>query len=146
MAYFAPDDSLVNAMCAASKRGVEVKLIIPAKCDLPILTAAARSFYETLLRAGVQVYERQHVILHSKSMVIDGTLSVVGSTNLDYRSIEYNCELSIAIRSPEFGEKMEALFANDMMYSKQIRLEQWRRRPVLDRFGQWAVSRARYLL
>jgi len=146
MAYFAPDDEMLNEMCHAAKRGVEVKLLIPAKCDLPVLTTAARSFYETLLKAGVHVYERQHVILHAKTMVIDGRISVVGSTNLDYRSIEYNCELSIAIRSSEFGEKMTSLFENDVLFSKRIRLDHWRKRTIRDRVGQWAVSRARYLL
>lgn len=146
MAYFAPDDDLVNELCLAAKRGVCVQLMIPAKSDLRILTTAARSFYDRLLSAGVRVYERLHVILHAKTMVVDGELSVVGSTNLDYRSIEYNNEISIAIRSPEFGEKMNHLFENDMKFSRAIDPKVWRRRPWMDRFGQWAVSRARYLL
>jgi len=146
MAYFAPHDDLVDAMCAAARRGVRVKLCIPAKSDMPLLTIAARSFYEDMLRAGVEIFERQFVILHAKTMVVDEAISVVGSTNLDYRSIEYNCELSVVIRSPEFGEKMAKLFDNDVRYSRQIRLEEWRHRGVRDRVGQWAVSRARYLL
>lgn len=146
MAYFAPDDGMVNALCSAARRGVAVKLCIPAKSDLPLLTTAARSFYERMLLAGVQIYERQHVILHSKTLVVDECIGVIGSTNLDYRSIEYNCELSIVIRSPEFGEKMRLLFENDVRYSKRIILEQWRHRGIRDRVGQWAVKRARYLL
>ncbi|MCS7032837.1 MAG: phospholipase D-like domain-containing protein, partial [Phycisphaerae bacterium] len=146
MAYFAPDDSLVDELTAAAGRGVKVQLMIPAKSDLPILTHAARSFYERLLRCGVEIYEREHVVLHAKTMVVDGQVSVIGSTNLDYRSIEYNLELSVVIRSPEFGEKMGLLFENDVRYSRRICPEEWRRRPIRDRLGQWAVSRARYLL
>ena len=86
------------------------------------------------------------MILHSKTMVIDERLSVVGSTNLDYRSIEYNCELSAIVRSPEFGKQMADLFDNDMNFAERIRLEAWRRRPRWDRFVQWGVSRARYML
>jgi cardiolipin synthase len=146
MAYFAPDDGMVEELCTAAKRGVRVQLMVPAKSDLPILTTAARSFYERMLKCGVEVFERQHVILHSKTLVVDSEYSVVGSTNLDYRSIEYNLELSVVIHSAEFGEKMSLLFENDIRYARKITMNEWRRRPVRDRIGQWAVSRARYLL
>lgn len=146
MAYFAPDDELIETLCRAAKRGVKVQLMLPAKCDVPALIIAARSFYEKLLASGVEVYERQAVILHAKTMVIDGCISVIGSTNLDYRSIEYNLELSAIIRNETFGRQMSTLFANDVMFARQIALKEWRRRPLRDRFVQWAVSRARYLL
>ena len=146
MAYFAPHDDLIDALCDAAKRGVKVRLMLPAKCDVAALMVAARSFYETLLTAGVQVYERQGVILHAKTLVIDGQISMVGSTNLDYRSIEYNLELSALVRSVEFGRQMEELFDNDVKFAKRIRLRDWRHRPLYDRGVQWLVSRARYLL
>jgi cardiolipin synthase len=146
MAYFAPHDDLIEALCNAARRGVRVRLMLPAKCDVPALMVAARSFYETLLTAGVQIYERQNVILHAKTLVIDGQISMVGSTNLDYRSIEYNLELSALVRSAEFGRQMEELFDNDVKFAKRIRLKDWRHRPNWDRGVQWLVSRARYLL
>ena len=105
-----------------------------------------RSFYATLLEAGVGIFEREGCVLHAKTMVIDGRISVVGSTNLDYRSIEYNCELSAILRNEQFGREMQELFANDVRFSKRITLAEWRRRPFLDRAVQWTVSRARYLL
>jgi cardiolipin synthase len=146
MAYFAPDDDLINELIRAARRGVRVQLMLPARCDVTLLLIAARSFYEKLLTAGIEIYERQTVVLHAKTMIIDGRLSVVGSTNLDYRSIEYNLELSAIIRSEQFGAQMAELFANDVKFAKQIKLKEWRRRPTSDRFVQWAVSRARYLL
>lgn len=146
MAYFAPDDPLIDGLCKAARRGVRVRLMLPGRCDVALVRLCARSFYETLLSAGVEIYERQGVILHSKTMVIDEWLSVVGSTNLDYRSIEYNCELSAIVRSAEFGKQMCELFENDIRFSDRIRLEAWRRRPRWDRFVQWGVSRARYML
>jgi cardiolipin synthase len=146
MAYFAPDDDMVGELIRAAKRGVRVQLMLPAICDVNALLIAARSFYETLLSAGVEIYERQTVVLHAKTMIIDGRISVVGSTNLDYRSIEYNLELSAIIRSEQFGCYMNDLFANDMQFARQIKLKEWRRRPMRDRCVQWAVSRARYLL
>jgi cardiolipin synthase len=146
MAYFAPDDDLVGELCKAARRGVKVQLMLPAKCDIAALIVAARSFYERLLAAGVEVYERQSVILHAKTMVIDSKISIVGSTNLDYRSIEYNLELSAVVRSEQFGRQMNDLFANDINFAKRISLKEWRRRPWSDRIVQWMVSRARYLL
>ncbi len=146
MAYFAPSNALIDELCAAARRGVRVQLMLPNCCDVMLLVWAARSFYEKLLSAGVEIYERQGAILHAKTMVIDGEISMIGSTNLDYRSVEYNCELSVMIRSRELGRQVQVLFENDMGYAQQICLDKWRRRPLRDRFGQWAVSRARYLL
>jgi cardiolipin synthase len=79
-------------------------------------------------------------------MVVDGRTSVIGSTNIDYRSIEYNLESSVIIRNATFGKQMQALFENDVRYSKKIELNEWRKRPRWDRFVQSAVSKARYLL
>jgi cardiolipin synthase len=146
MAYFAPDDDLINALCQAARRGVKVQLMLPARTDVHLLTIAARSFYEKLMTAGVEIYERQAAVLHAKTMTIDGCITVVGSTNLDYRSIEYNLELSAIIRSKEFGRNMHALFRNDICFARRISLSEWRKRPWTDRLVQWSVSRARYLL
>ena len=146
MAYFAPDDDLIDSLCRAARRGVEVQLMLPGRCDIRALLIAARSFYATLLEAGVEIFERQGCVLHAKTMVIDDRLSVVGSTNLDYRSIEYNSELSAIIRNEEFGKQMKLLFENDVRFSKRITLSEWRRRAIVDRVVQWGVSHARYLL
>lgn len=146
MAYFAPPDELIELLCAAAKRNVRVRLMLPARCDVRLLITAARSFYENLMAAGVEIYERQTVILHAKTMLIDRELTVLGSTNLDYRSIEYNCELSALIKSRRFGEQMHELFEHDVKFAKRISLGQCKRTPMVDRFLQWAVMRARYLL
>jgi len=81
-----------------------------------------------------------------KPVVFDGETSIIGSSNLDYRSIEYNCELSAIIRSKDLGRQIEQLFENDVVYSRRIDRDVWQHRPHWDRFGQWLVSRARYLL
>lgn len=146
MAYFAPSDLLIGELCQAARRGVRVRLMLPARCDVPMLIWAARSFYEKLLNAGVEIYERQSVVLHAKTLVIDSALTVMGSANLDYRSIEYNLEISALIRSGQFGRQMNDLFENDVMYARRINASEWRKRPTVDRLIQWAVNRARYLL
>jgi len=146
MAYFAPADSLIDELCAAADRGVHVQLMLPGRGDVKLLVIAARSFYSKLMSHGVDIYERQNVVLHAKTLVIDGHTTVIGSTNLDYRSIEYNCEISAIIRNAQFGQQMRELFDFDIRYSKQIQPAAWRQRPSWDRIGQWAVIRARYLL
>jgi len=143
MAYFAPHDDLIEELCRAARRGVRVQLMLPGRGDVKVLMIAARSFYETLMTAGVQIYERQGAVLHAKTMVIDGLISMVGSTNLDYRSIEFNLEVSTLIRSRTFGGQMIHLFENDIHYAKRIKPDRWRKRPVRDRFVQWLVSRVR---
>ncbi len=146
MAYFAPTDGMIEELCRAARRGVRVRIMLPEHCDLKLLRIAARSFYETLLSAGAEVYERKHVVLHAKTMVVDECVTAVGSTNLDYRSIEYNCELSAVIRSGELGRQMCELFEHDVKFARRICLAEWRRRPMWDRVVQWAVNRSRYVL
>ena len=146
MAYFAPDDTLVDELCRAAGRGVRVRLMLPGRCDVPLVRLAARSFYERLMGCGIKVYERQGVILHAKSMVVDADTTVMGSTNLDNRSIEFNCEIAAVIRSPQFGRQMHDLFENDVRYATKIQLGEWRRRPTWDRIIQWTISRGRYWL
>ena len=146
MAYFAPSDELIEELCRAARGKVRVQLMLPGRCDVPMLMVAARSFYEKLMTAGVEIYERQDAVLHAKTMVIDGQMTVIGSANLDYRSIEYNLELSALVRCRQFGRQMEELFENDVRYSRKISLSQWKSRPWRDRFWQWAVSRGRYWL
>ena len=146
IAYFAPSDDLVAELCRAARRGVRVRLMLAGTCDVRIVQVAAHSFYEMMLGCGIEIYERQGAVLHAKTMVVDGERSVVGSTNLDYRSIEYNMEISAILRNAEFGEQMTTLFEHDICHAKRIELIAWRKRPVLDKFIQWAVSRARYIL
>ena len=146
MAYFAPDDMLVEELCKAAKRGLRVRLMLPSRTNVPLVRIAARSFYETLMACGVEVYERQGVVLHAKTLVIDGRTTVMGSVNLDYRSIEFNNEISAILKSETFGRQMQDLFENDVRFAKKVELGEWRRRPTWDRVVQWAVSRARYLM
>jgi cardiolipin synthase len=146
MAYFAPSDVLIEKLCRAARRGVRVRLMLPGQSDVALFLVAARSFYETLMSSGVEVYERQGAVLHAKTLVIDSRISVVGSANLDYRSVEYNCELSALVRSKAFGRQMVDLFEHDVAHARKVSLSEWRRRPMRDRVMQWAVSRARYLL
>ena len=146
MAYFAPDDELIDLLCAAGERGVKVRLMFATKSDAHLLVLAARSFYQKLLAACCEVYEREGAMLHQKSIAVDSRVSVLGSTNLDYRSIEFNLELSAVIRSEPFARQLEAMFDHDVCFSRRITKQEWHGRPMRDRCVQWAVNRMRYLL
>ncbi len=133
MAYFAPDPQFLAALEAAARRGVDVKLILPSQTDSWLVFHAGRRFYTPLLKAGVKIYERRGVILHSKTAVIDGVWATVGSTNLDWRSFLHNDELNAVVLGAEFGQQMETMFAKDLEASQPIVLKEWKRRPLEDR-------------
>ena len=128
-AYFAPDPQLMKALLAAAKRGVKVRIVLPSVTDSWLVFHAGRSHYGRLLRGGVKLYERRDVMLHSKTVLIDGVWSTVGSTNLDWRSFLHNQEVNVAILGAEFGAKMRASFEEDVAASREITREEWRRRP-----------------
>lgn len=129
-AYFAPDPQLLEALKSATARGVDVKLLLPSHSDTWLVLYAGRSYYTELLRGGIKIYERQQALLHSKTVLIDGVWSSVGSTNLDWRSFLHNDELNAVIVGPEFGAQMRAMFDKDLAASLPITLEQWQQRPI----------------
>lgn len=129
-AYFVPDPQLLKTLEAAAGRGVDVRLILPSQTDSWLVFHAGRSFYERLLTAGVKIFERRGVLLHAKTVLIDGVWSTVGSTNLDWRSFVHNHELDAVVLGADFGLQLQAVFAADLTASDAITLEQWRRRPL----------------
>ncbi len=136
-AYLSPEPNLLEALTSAAQRGVDVRLIMPHVSDLPLLKPMADSTYETLLSAGVRIYERPNAYMHAKTAVIDGRWSTVGSINLDYRSLVHNDEVNLLIDGREFAQRMEALFREDLSHSVEIELEQWRQRPLWPRVKEW---------
>jgi cardiolipin synthase len=136
-AYFAPDPQLLDALEAAAQRDVDVNLILPSQTDSWLVFHAGRNYYDRLLRAGVKIHERQGVILHSKTALIDGVWATVGSTNLDWRSFLHNYELNAVVLGPEFGKQVQAMFDKDLAASEAITLEQWQRRPLDLRLKEW---------
>lgn len=131
--YFVPDHQFMETVTEAAERGVEVKLILPGTSDSRLAFYAGRSHYEDLLESGVKVYERRTRMLHSKTAVIDGVWSTVGSTNLDQLSFLDNNEINAIILDTDFAEAMEGLFNNDIAASEEITRNAWSQRPLGDR-------------
>jgi cardiolipin synthase len=136
-AYFVPDPQLLKALIDAAGRGVDVKLILPSHSDSATVFHAGRSHYSTLLKGGVKIYERRGALLHSKTALIDGVWSCVGSSNLDWRSFLDNDEVNAVILGREFARQMQDMFARDLEASEAIDLERWEHRPFSFRFKEW---------
>jgi cardiolipin synthase len=98
--YFVPDQALLRALCAAPRRGVETTLVLPARNDSPLVGAACRSAYPDLLRCGVRLFEYPLGLLHTKSVTVDARITLVGSANMDRRSLELNFENNLLVLDP----------------------------------------------
>lgn len=98
--YFVPDEAMLRAVCAAPRRGVETILVLPARNDSPLVAAASHSTYPDLLASGVQIHEYPLGLLHTKSITIDGSVALVGSANMDRRSLELNFENNLLLLDP----------------------------------------------
>ena len=129
-AYFVPDPQLLTALKEAVKRGVNVRLLLPEKTDSNLVFYASRSYYDELLSANIQIYEHQVALLHAKTALIDGVWSTVGSTNLDWRSFVNNQEINAVMLGQNFGAQMKKMFDQDLASSKQLTLQDWRRRSI----------------
>ena len=136
-AYFIPDDQILDAFTDAARRGVDVKIILPAITDSQLVLHAQRYNYSELLKSGVKLFERRNALLHSKTAVIDGVWSTVGSTNMDFWSLLSDDEVNAVILSREFAIEMEKMFAKDIAESDQIKWEEWKERPLLPRIREW---------
>ncbi len=140
-AYFAPGWAGARILGQAARRGIDVRLLLPGMTDVPVVRHAGHGYFSRLLRRGVRIFEYQGSILHAKSLVADGYVSVVGSTNLDFRSFLFNAECDLLILCRETAATLESAFRDDMEKSEEIRLADWRRRPLGkkagDRLARW---------
>lgn len=104
--YFVPDESLLTALTTASRRGVEVKLILPDRVDSKLVRLASAAYEQELMEAGVKVYKYQGGLLHTKSLSVDGRISLFGSLNLDPRSLRLNFEITLLIHCDDFASQL----------------------------------------
>jgi cardiolipin synthase len=119
--YFVPDSGMLACITEAAKRGVTVKLMLPGgRTDSPFVARAGRHLYRGLIEAGVEVYEYQPTLCHQKIVVVDECWSLVGSTNMDARSLELNGELSVGIDSTEIAAILKQAFDKDLEDCRRI--------------------------
>jgi cardiolipin synthase len=146
-AYFAPDVNFVELLTRAARRGVDVRVLVGGPLtDVRAARLAARARYETLLTAGVRVYEYQPSTLHAKTFVADGQWVSVGTMNFDNRSLALNDEVTLMVLDSTAGQRMEAVFFRDLRDAREVDLAGFRRRPWTDRLAEWAANQITRLL
>ena len=134
--YFIPSQSLQEAMETAALRGVDVHLIVDRRKDQFMVANAQRSYYESLLAAGVHIHAYREAFLHTKAVSVDGEMAWIGSCNMDLRSFEINEEVIALFYSRDTASRLEAIEAGYMRGSEQVELDAWRRRPFRDQLVQ----------
>lgn len=132
-AYFAPRWRAVELLGDAVRRGVDVRLLLPGRSDVPIVRHAGHGYYGALLERGIRVFEYQAAVLHAKSLVSDDFLSLVGSTNLDFRSFHFNAECNLVLLDDRIGQTFSTAFEADLKNSVEITAGSWTRRPFFHR-------------
>ncbi|MBH0099931.1 cardiolipin synthase [Salinibacterium sp. NSLL150] len=143
--YFVPDDSMLYAITTAAQSGLDVQLFVSEVGDQALVYHAQRSYYETLLRAGVRIWlYPTPTVLHAKHFTIDDQVAVIGSSNMDMRSFSLNLEISVMVRGPEFIAEMRELESEYRGVSRELTLEEWMERPrrskVLDNLARLTAA------
>lgn len=123
--YFVPPEPLLQALKASALKGADVRIMIPQKADLCYMGPANRSYYTECLEAGIKIYEKTGNFIHSKTLVSDDYLSILGSANMDYRSFDLNYEINTYIFDEMIARENKAIFLKDMESCVEITLEEW---------------------
>ena len=140
-AYFAPKRIAVEVLGKAAKRGVDVRLLLPGRSDVALVRHAGHGYFADLLARGVRIFEYQSAVLHAKSLVADGFVSVVGSTNMDFRSFHFNAECNLVILEEKTARTLSAGFEADLRESVEILQGPWNRRGSVHRAADWFARR-----
>ena len=138
--YFIPSQAILAAITVAALRGVDVRLLLPAKSDSLLVTLASRSYYLELLSAGVRIFEYARGFVHAKTMVVDEWLATVGSANMDMRSFTLNFELNAFVFGPALCRDLSNRFGLDLEAAFEVTAERERRVRFVRRLAR-AVAR-----
>ena len=145
--YFVPNIDFCDLLIKAAHRGVDVRVLTVGKeTDVKTTWYAGRALYEKLLAGGVKIYEYQPTMMHAKTIVVDGLWSAIGSMNFDNRSIAFNNESQILALDAGIGQQMDQIFLNDLQYAKEIKLEEFKKRPWTGKVLKWGAQKLRRIL
>jgi len=134
-AYFAPRHGALPLLARAAARGVDVRLLLPGVSDVPLVRHAGHGMFRYLLERGVRIFEYEASVLHAKTVVADGWVSMVGSTNMDFRSFHFNAECNVVVLDAAVALTLERQFALDLAGAREITRAEWDRRTTLHKFG-----------
>ena len=134
--YFIPPDSIITALETAALSGVDVRILTPQHSDSPLVSAASRSYFEELMKSGIKVYFYKYNFLHSKAIVIDRCLSIIGTANMDNRSYEQDYEISAFIYDTKTADTLVDNYLKDLNCSKELNINLWHHRPKIKKFAE----------
>jgi len=143
--YFVPDRKVRAALFQAVRQGAQVRVLIPARGDVPVVQYASEALFDTLLRHGVELWTLPGTMLHAKTAIIDDVFTTIGSYNLDERSWRKNLEINLAVEDPAFARHVRSWFEHDLGNAARVGLEAWRDRSLVRRGFEWASFAMRRL-
>lgn len=138
--YFVPTSDIMRALRNAALRGVDVRIIVPEKNNHIYAGWAGRAYYEELLESGVRIYERRPPFLHAKALLVDDAVAMIGTANLDVRSLRLNYETNLMVYGDAFINRLKEVILEEISLSHELDLELWRRRPLSQRMRENACS------
>src|SRR5256884_3749991 len=138
--YYVPDEAMQSALCASARRGVKTTIIFPARNDSWIVGAASRSYYSDLLAAGVCIHEYERGLLHTKSLTLDGEITLIGSANMDRRSFDLNYENNILLCDSALTTKMRRRQDEYLAQSHEVTAEMVAHWPITRRLWNNAIA------
>ncbi|MET9558414.1 phospholipase D-like domain-containing protein [Streptomyces sp. NPDC006645] len=139
-AYFAPDEYFVELLCAASRRGVSVEILLPGPhTDKRVCLLAGQRYYEDLTACGVKIYQYQPTMMHAKIITVDSIASLIGSTNFNRRSMDHDEEVMLAVLDTDFTATLDGHFEKDLTVSEPIAPGRWKRRSLVQRAREASV-------
>ncbi|WP_202619204.1 phospholipase D-like domain-containing protein [Ornithinimicrobium cavernae] len=138
--YFIPDREILTGLLSASRRGVDIRVLMPEASNHVVADWVARSHYSTLLRGGVRIFLYQDVMVHAKTATVDGTWTTVGTANIDRLSLIGNYEVNLEIHDRGQAAQMEEIFRRDLANSRELTLEEWEQRGLLSRAAEWILE------
>ena len=145
-AYFAPGRAVLELLKQTARRGLDVRLLLPGRCDIPIIRSATQGYYVELLEAGVRIFEYQQAVLHAKTVVADGQVAIIGSTNFDFRSFNFNAECNVLFHDRDMAATVEQAFERDLQLSHEVDMARWKARPLWTRMLSWLSRRFAYFM
>ncbi len=134
--YFVPTTDILKALRSAAHRGVDVRIIVPGKNNHRYAGMAAKALYEELLSAGARLFERAPPFIHAKAMVVDDAVALVGTANLDVRSLELNYETTVLFEDDATVNRLKAMVLEDLAQSRELNLNEWLQRPAFQKLAE----------
>lgn len=145
-AYFIPDENFVETLVLAARRGVDVRLLLPAKSNHIVADWISRGYFRRMLGAGIKIHRFRDAMVHAKTATVDGSWTTIGTANVDRLSMSGNYEINVEVFDEALAAEMERIFATDLTNSLELTLDEWQARDVYSRFTEAILVPLRPLL